>query len=473
VLLEAGDVAVADGFDGTIATVADSTGGTALGIDTRGERVTWRRGNQVYVTDVASSATRAAATVADGATIEGVGSVAARLLVSVRPPSPQPAAYSVVDLDTGTTTPLPEGATSVVLAGHGSYVAYIGDDPDLPEGQAGVFRRSLSAGGGVTRLATTTKGGGEWISAVSADGEVLVLAGVHALRVVSPWGPDVAVDTAPGGTPLTDQRAVAVTMFDHAGVTFSGHAEDERTQVYRWDWSSSTTTLVSTGPDGGPLAVGVGGVVANEDGTTVVFQTYDGPGIDVFGNSDGARLHVRDTRGGPGRVLCCDSDPGTSRRFPSVFVGCSGDQVAFTTSTSTEGPSAHRWDRPVPPPVVSVAGAHVAEDAGTPMTWTVSLDHRSNQPVTVSWWTFQDTSAPSDRRAAPDKDFKPAAGTITFAPGETTKTVSSRVFDDSFFERDEWFVVELFGPTGATLGQAKATGTINDDESARLWALFR
>jgi hypothetical protein len=91
--------------------------------------------------------------------------------------------------------------------------------------------------------------------------------------------------------------------------------------------------------------------------------------------------------------------------------------------------------------------------------------------VTVRWWTFQDTSAPSDRRAAPDKDFKPAAGSATFAPGETAKAVSSLVFDDSFFERDEWFVIELFDPTGATLGQAKATGTINDDESARLWGL--
>jgi hypothetical protein len=124
-----------------------------------------------------------------------------------------------------------------------------------------------------------------------------------------------------------------------------------------------------------------------------------------------------------------------------------------------------------PIPTVTVAATHVAEDAGRPMTWTLTLDHRTYEPVTVRWWTFQDTSAPSDRRAAPDKDFKPAAGSVTFAPGETARTASSPVFDDSFFERDEWFVIELFDPTGATIGTGKATGTINDDESGRLWGL--
>jgi hypothetical protein len=125
-----------------------------------------------------------------------------------------------------------------------------------------------------------------------------------------------------------------------------------------------------------------------------------------------------------------------------------------------------------PRPTASVAATHVAEDAGEPMTWTVSLDRTSFEPVTVRWRAFVDTSAPSDRRAGTG-DFTPASGTATFAPGEVTQAVSAQVVDDALPERDEWFVIELFDAAGASLGQAKATGTINDDEVARIWSVPR
>ena len=54
--------------------------------------------------------------------------------------------------------------------------------------------------------------------------------------------------------------------------------------------------------------------------------------------------------------------------------------------------------------------------------------------------------------------------TLTFAPGETSKTVDVNVVDDALIEANETFTVGLSNPTNATLGTAVGTGTINNDE---------
>jgi len=59
------------------------------------------------------------------------------------------------------------------------------------------------------------------------------------------------------------------------------------------------------------------------------------------------------------------------------------------------------------------------------------------------------------------------SGSITFAAGETTKTVTINVAGDTTVEQTEGFTLMLSGASGATLGTATATGTItNDDGSA-------
>lgn len=56
-----------------------------------------------------------------------------------------------------------------------------------------------------------------------------------------------------------------------------------------------------------------------------------------------------------------------------------------------------------------------------------------------------------DGTASGDQDYVSAAGTITFAPGETSQTITLEVIDDDVFEEDEHFYVRLnnarFSPT--------------------------
>jgi hypothetical protein len=63
-------------------------------------------------------------------------------------------------------------------------------------------------------------------------------------------------------------------------------------------------------------------------------------------------------------------------------------------------------------------------------------------------------------------DYSATVGTITFAPGETSKTISMLIVDDSYAEGSESFTISLTNPAGSSLGPpASATITINDNES--------
>lgn len=62
-------------------------------------------------------------------------------------------------------------------------------------------------------------------------------------------------------------------------------------------------------------------------------------------------------------------------------------------------------------------------------------------------------------------DFLPVSGTLSFAPGETTKVIGIYVGNDTIYEGTEAFTVNLSAPTnGAVLGTATGTITIADDD---------
>ncbi|MEY4906724.1 MAG: hypothetical protein RL260_442 [Pseudomonadota bacterium] len=58
------------------------------------------------------------------------------------------------------------------------------------------------------------------------------------------------------------------------------------------------------------------------------------------------------------------------------------------------------------------------------------------------------------------------SGTVSFAAGETSKTIAVNVVGDTLVEGDETFYVQLFSPVNATLGNATASSTILNDDMA-------
>lgn len=106
-------------------------------------------------------------------------------------------------------------------------------------------------------------------------------------------------------------------------------------------------------------------------------------------------------------------------------------------------------------PEVSGTGGTAAT---TPATFTVSLSAASTTPVTVRYATANGT-------AIAGSDFTAASGLLTFAPGETQKTIAVLVTRDAAAEANETFAVALSGPTNASLAKSIATGTIIDDDA--------
>jgi hypothetical protein len=63
-------------------------------------------------------------------------------------------------------------------------------------------------------------------------------------------------------------------------------------------------------------------------------------------------------------------------------------------------------------------------------------------------------------------DYTAASGTLSFAAGETTKTVTVATIDDTAVESNETLRLVLSNPTGGNLGTAGAVATIVDNEGA-------
>ena len=79
--------------------------------------------------------------------------------------------------------------------------------------------------------------------------------------------------------------------------------------------------------------------------------------------------------------------------------------------------------------------------------------------MTVSYKTADGTAKTGDQ------DYVAKTGTLTFNPGETTKTITIVVYGDSKKEGNETFSVELFGASSnASLLDATGLGTILNDD---------
>ena len=61
----------------------------------------------------------------------------------------------------------------------------------------------------------------------------------------------------------------------------------------------------------------------------------------------------------------------------------------------------------------------------------------------------------------------PRSGELTFAPGQTSRTISVTVFGDRQFEPNETFFVNLSQPANAPIADGQAVGTIVNDDPRR------
>ena len=116
-----------------------------------------------------------------------------------------------------------------------------------------------------------------------------------------------------------------------------------------------------------------------------------------------------------------------------------------------------------PLPVLSVADAQASED-GT-LSFAVTLEPAASAPVTVAYAT-------ADGSATAGSDYTAASGTLGFKAGESEKTVTVTLTPDSETEGSETLTLTLSAASGATIGDAEATGTVSDPAPPALTARF-
>jgi VCBS repeat-containing protein len=210
-----------------------------------------------------------------------------------------------------------------------------------------------------------------------------------------------------------------------------------------------------------------GFALVDNTGRVIEFLSYEGS----FTAANGPAAGMTSTNIGSGIY-----EPGTGGDFGSISrTGTfSADQqppvpgtwAVNNTANTAGGVNSGQTITGTSTQVVSIAATDAdkaeGEAGATIFTFTVTRDNGSGT-ASVSWAVSGTGVTPADA-----EDFTgPTSGTVSFAAGETSRTITVTVNGDVAFERDEGFTVTLSNPsTGTGLGTSTATGTIRNDDSA-------
>jgi Ca2+-binding RTX toxin-like protein len=97
----------------------------------------------------------------------------------------------------------------------------------------------------------------------------------------------------------------------------------------------------------------------------------------------------------------------------------------------------------------------VLEGSDTQANFTVKLSVPSLQTVTVNYKTQNGT-------ATAGNDYTTRSGVLTFNPGETSQVIAVPILNNTVFEVNETFSLQLSNPTNAELAKTQGTATVTD-----------
>ncbi|HVE72220.1 MAG TPA: Ig-like domain repeat protein [Thermoanaerobaculia bacterium] len=153
-----------------------------------------------------------------------------------------------------------------------------------------------------------------------------------------------------------------------------------------------------------------------------------------------------------GTRLVADLLPGTkgSSAQPAIAWGDALFFPAWTVETGRE-----LWALPLLDAAIVIDDVRVRENAGTASV-AVRLTRASNKAVSVAWKT-------ADAAARAGRDYTSSSGTLTFAPGETTKTIAVPLLDNAEPGVVRAFTVRLENGT-APMQDMSGAVMIEDDD---------
>ena len=185
----------------------------------------------------------------------------------------------------------------------------------------------------------------------------------------------------------------------------------------------------------------------------LITSSVPGGGFDSFRGTSMATPHVA----GAFAILKQASPTATV----SQILGALQSTGASVTRNSITKPRIRILNALAELPVMQFDSAtySVAEDGGS-ATITVTRTGVANDVSTVQYAT-------SNGSATAPADYTSRSGTLTLNPGETTKTFTIPIINDTLDENDETINLTLSNPSGGTLGDTTtAVLTITDNDTA-------
>jgi hypothetical protein len=301
-----------------------------------------------------------------------------------------------------------------------------------------------------------------------------------------------AVTTGPGdATPNGDYTATSASIRFEPGEKSKTFSVPLRTDGL--DESDENFQVILSGPEAAAIdrASGTGTIADTNPGPELSIENVRAPEGDAastmtfavslsqtptqivavnYEASDRTAKAVQDYALNPGTLTFL---PGTTTLTQQVAVGLAGDELAelaetFVLRLSNPTGGAHLAsgkgqatgiidDDDGLPAKVSVASAGPVAEGATGV-FSVTLERAVPEPVIVSYTTTGEGTA----RAG--EDYQLRAGTVEFAPNETSKEIGVPIQADSRDEIDETFNIVLSNPINADIGTGTATGSIIDDD---------
>lgn len=105
------------------------------------------------------------------------------------------------------------------------------------------------------------------------------------------------------------------------------------------------------------------------------------------------------------------------------------------------------------------SASYMVNENGIRAELVVRRSGNTNEAATVEFAT-------SNKTAIADSDYVAQNGTLTFAPGETTRSIFIPILDDTLVEPTETFGVALSSPVGAVLGSPNKTLVLIKDNDS-------
>ncbi len=140
-----------------------------------------------------------------------------------------------------------------------------------------------------------------------------------------------------------------------------------------------------------------------------------------------------------------------------TFSVAANSGAARTGTITVEGQTFTISQSAIPTLTINNVSLNEGSSGTTTFNFTVTLSAASAQTVTVNYATADGTAvSPSDYQAKNDS--------LSFAPGETSKTITVLVNGDLDVEPDETFTVNLTNSVNATITNGTGTGTILNDD---------